>query len=235
MKKNWLIVLLIVSIMVPGMVMAYEFKAADLGYPDGFICHPDWQYFSASEMASNFIADRVQGDAPFTVRFYDTSYGNPESWNWDFGDGNSSSEQNPVHTYLIPGSYDVALKIGNGYNYETVYKTPTNSSNGTYTDYVNRGLGQFTNMEWSSSARALNYINVSPEGSGTDQPVPLDFYPEPQKAVTLPSGQKGVVGNAEFTADTITITPSTQKGYTDTMRISGAYRLSKFTPYNNAY
>jgi PKD repeat protein len=224
MVKFWAVWLLLVMMAVPGSVLAYEFKAGELGNPDGFICHPDWQYFSASEMASNFTADRVKGDAPFTVQFFDTSYGDPEFWSWDFGDGNSSNEQNPVHTYLLPGSYDVALKIGLSYNYETSMAT-----------YNNTSLGQFTDMKWSSTARELNFITVAPEGSGTDQPIPDNFYPESKKGVALPSGDVGVVGNAQYDSATITLTPSTQKGYTDTLNINGAYKLSKYTPYNNAY
>jgi len=224
MGKIWFVALLMVMVVVPGTVLAYEFKAGELGNPDGFICHPDWQYFSASEMASNFTADHVRGDAPFTVQFFDTSYGDPEIWSWDFGDGNSSYDQNPIHTYLTPGSYDVALTISKAYNYET-----------SLTSYNNTSLGQFTDMGWSSTSRELNFITVSPEGSGTDQPVSMDFYPEPKKAIPLPSGQTGVVGSAKYNAATITLTPSTQKGYTDTMNINGAYRLTKYTPYNNAY
>jgi len=43
--------------------------------------------------------------------FYDNSYGNISSWKWNFGDGASSSLQNPVHNYLKDGIYDVSLVI----------------------------------------------------------------------------------------------------------------------------
>lgn len=33
------------------------------------------------------------------------------SWSWDFGDGNTSSLQDPVHTYSAPGTYDVCLTV----------------------------------------------------------------------------------------------------------------------------
>jgi PKD repeat protein len=49
------------------------------------------------------------------VYFTDTSTPGPSgpivAWHWDFGDGSTSSGQNPVHTYAGPGSYDVALTI----------------------------------------------------------------------------------------------------------------------------
>jgi PKD repeat protein len=37
----------------------------------------------------------------------------PTSWSWDFGDGNSSTIQNPAFTYSIPGTYSVSLVTGN--------------------------------------------------------------------------------------------------------------------------
>ena len=47
-----------------------------------------------------------------TASFTDTSYnGQITQWNWDFGDGNLSSSQNPVHTYANGGLYNVELVI----------------------------------------------------------------------------------------------------------------------------
>ncbi len=43
------------------------------------------------------------------VQFLDSSVGDPMIWDWDFGDGNSSSEQNPVHQYEAEGTYTVTL------------------------------------------------------------------------------------------------------------------------------
>ncbi|VAW29408.1 hypothetical protein MNBD_BACTEROID06-1364, partial [hydrothermal vent metagenome] len=46
--------------------------------------------------------------------FTDESLGNNlTSWNWDFGDGTFSANQNPTHTYIIPGKYAVTLTVGN--------------------------------------------------------------------------------------------------------------------------
>jgi PKD repeat protein len=49
-----------------------------------------------------------------TLEFLDTSYdsdGEIVSWSWDFGDGSTSAEQNPVHTYEEPGIYSVSLMV----------------------------------------------------------------------------------------------------------------------------
>lgn len=45
------------------------------------------------------------------VAFQDESHGDITSWNWDFGDGNTSIEQHPVHQYEEPGLYVVVLDV----------------------------------------------------------------------------------------------------------------------------
>jgi PGF-pre-PGF domain-containing protein len=47
------------------------------------------------------------------VSFFDNSTGSPTSWLWDFGDGVSSTEQNPMHIYVAEGNYTVNLTISN--------------------------------------------------------------------------------------------------------------------------
>ena len=49
-----------------------------------------------------------------TATFSDLSTGNPGSWAWDFGDGATSDQQNPVHNYNAPGIYNVSLTVSNG-------------------------------------------------------------------------------------------------------------------------
>ena len=43
------------------------------------------------------------------VTLTDTSTNQPTFWNWDFGDGTSSSVQNPVHTFVGFGTFTVQL------------------------------------------------------------------------------------------------------------------------------
>ena len=45
-----------------------------------------------------------------SVDFTDLTNNNPDSWLWDFGDGNTSVLQNPTHIYSTEGTYDVSLK-----------------------------------------------------------------------------------------------------------------------------
>ena len=53
------------------------------------------------------------GVAPCTVDFTDLSTSGPTSWQWDFGDGNTSTSQNPSHTYDADGAYTVTLIVTN--------------------------------------------------------------------------------------------------------------------------
>ncbi|MHB8891149.1 MAG: PKD domain-containing protein [Candidatus Limnocylindrales bacterium] len=58
---------------------------------------------------ANFTADDTTGMDTLTVQFTDTSTGPATQWQWDFGDGTTSIEQNPSHEYTAPGDYTVTL------------------------------------------------------------------------------------------------------------------------------
>lgn len=61
-------------------------------------------------VASFTASDTFKCQPPFTVQFTSTSTG-ATAWSWDFGDGNTSSQQNPSHTYNSYGSFTVKLVI----------------------------------------------------------------------------------------------------------------------------
>ena len=60
---------------------------------------------------ARFSQDTRFGPAPLTVRFTDRSQGDPTGYLWTFGDGATSPEINPVHTYTSPGLYRVSLTV----------------------------------------------------------------------------------------------------------------------------
>ncbi|MDY0151476.1 MAG: SBBP repeat-containing protein [Candidatus Cloacimonas sp.] len=67
---------------------------------------------------ASFSADVTGGIDPLTVQFSDLSTpgtGEITNWAWDFGDGCSSTEQNPQHIYSNPGLYSVSLIVTNAY------------------------------------------------------------------------------------------------------------------------
>ncbi len=70
-------------------------------------------YNPALAMAE-FSASPSEGVAPLSVPFTDESILGTlpiTTWFWDFGDGNTSTEQNPEHTYEEPGDYTVSLTV----------------------------------------------------------------------------------------------------------------------------
>ena len=48
-----------------------------------------------------------------SVTFSDHSTGNPLGWDWNFGDGGTSTVQHPNHTYTVPGTFTVTLAVTN--------------------------------------------------------------------------------------------------------------------------
>ncbi|MDD5048320.1 MAG: PKD domain-containing protein, partial [Methanoregulaceae archaeon] len=62
------------------------------------------------------------GVAPLVVQFTDQSLRNPTSWNWDFGDGEISTLQNPVHTFDTKGRYTIRLTVQNPTGQSTTAK-----------------------------------------------------------------------------------------------------------------
>ncbi|KKG23085.1 cell surface protein [Methanosarcina sp. 2.H.T.1A.6] len=62
---------------------------------------------------ADFSSDVTSGNAPLNVLFTDKSTGTPTAWNWDFGDGTNSADQNPAHTYSSAGTYTVTLTVSN--------------------------------------------------------------------------------------------------------------------------
>lgn len=49
------------------------------------------------------------------IQFTDSSYHNPALWHWDFGDGDTSNVQNPLHTYASSGTFNVTLTVRNSF------------------------------------------------------------------------------------------------------------------------
>lgn len=68
------------------------------------------------------LSDSTQALA---LQFTDVSWYEPTVWHWDFGDpasgsSNASTEQNPVHTFSKPGTYEVCLIVSNAYAADTI-------------------------------------------------------------------------------------------------------------------
>jgi len=82
--------------------------------------------------------------------------GSLASWNWDFGDGGTSIEQHPTHTYAANGAYTVSLLVSDGVNtnLETKYQFIKVGPVGVDEESLNNALHVYPNP-------AIDKINVS--------------------------------------------------------------------------
>jgi PKD repeat protein len=111
---------------------------------------------------ANFEPDTA-GCSPLLVQFRNLSE-NVESYLWDFGDQTFSSEQNPSHTYNIPGNYIVKLTVTNiagqsSYNrLITVYQKPTAVFNVYPTEVINNSQAVvFTDFSYNGVSWLWNF------------------------------------------------------------------------------
>ncbi len=89
---------------------------------DGNLVVSNLVEFQVSSFTVNFAASPTSGMVPLTVNFTDLSNGSPVAWLWDFGDGQTSVEQNPSHVYTRGGTYPVGLTVHNGAGAATIWR-----------------------------------------------------------------------------------------------------------------
>ncbi len=95
---------------------------------------------------ANFSSNVTGGYAPLTVQFIDFSE-NATTWIWNFGDGNNSTEQNPIHIYSLAGNYTVNLTSSNGNGTNSTFTSikvseqpaPSYTLDKTVTDVTGKG------------------------------------------------------------------------------------------------
>jgi PKD repeat protein len=72
------------------------------------MCIRDREYTDQIKADWKFEVDSVK---KWKFHFKDCSQGEITRWHWDFGDGNISEEQNPIHTYAQKGVWTIVLSV----------------------------------------------------------------------------------------------------------------------------
>jgi PKD repeat protein len=123
--------------------------------------------------------------------FLDASIGAPSAWEWDFGDGGTSSERNPIHVYATPGRYSLTLTVWNAWGErshqrivdvvdsgqvpQAAFDTwPHDLCAGTSIQFVDRTLNAPARWQWDFG-----------DGSRSEDPNPRHDYPPGTYRVTL--------------------------------------------------
>lgn len=110
-----------------------------------------------------------------TLSFFDESYHNVSSWDWNFGDGQTTSgtdplvNKNPTHVYTDPGVYNVTLTVGNGS--ETISTTET-----AFVRVLSGGMTQSPVAEGFEAAWPGTWITNNLNADETWEVTPNAFY-----------------------------------------------------------
>ncbi len=107
--------------------------------------------------------------SPQQIAFTDYSYHVPTTWHWDFGDGTTSQDINPVHLYTAPGTYTVCLTVCNANACDTLCQVLEIEAVSTVTLQGEKGdnvllwpnpAGDLLHLKSASSLEAITLFDV---------------------------------------------------------------------------
>jgi PKD repeat protein len=129
-------------------------RAIDVNFPD-----------MSSPIIASFTPNNTVGyQSPYVVSFTDTTTGSPVSWNWNFGDGYTSTLQNPQHVYTVANNYTVSLNVSNvggAYNVATnnvVLETDDDIWLKSWMQYENATVLDFKGTAWTASGATISTL-----------------------------------------------------------------------------
>lgn len=151
---------------------------------------------------------------PLSISFLDTSSGNPTSWLWDFGDGQTSTQRNPSHSYAAAGTYNVTLTSTNsaGSNTSSPTAVVVTAATGAIYHVATSGNDSTGNGSQASPWRTIGHASAMVKAGDTvlvhagtysesivlsvggTQSSPITFIPNPGDAVIISGGGSGYVG-----------------------------------------
>ncbi len=144
---------------------------------------------SVSGIRADFNYNTSGGASPYVgeaVKFFDASEsgrGDITSWQWDFGDGNTSDEQNPSHAFGDLGSYTVTLTVTSTYGTDSQEKTlavsyrpPAANFAATPTEQWTDRPVDFVDMSVAGYAPIVAWAWDFGDGGTSDEPNPKHMY-----------------------------------------------------------
>jgi len=154
--------------------------------------------YPAGAPVAGFTATPVNGVAPLAVQFTDTSTSGPTSWSWNFGDGSTSTVQNPSHTYTTAGTYNVTLTSAN-----TLGSTSLTQSGLVYVTNTTGALPSYSNIYvrasnhegvlYNANSNGTYYVETGGSGGGLNI-LHITTHPTiPDGQVTVSRNQSGTI------------------------------------------
>jgi PKD repeat protein len=178
---------------------------------------------SATEVASgpvaSFSASATTGVAPMAVNFTNASTGSITGYAWNFGDGTSSTSQNPAKVYSSPGVYTVSLQVTG----------PGGTNTQTRTNYITATSTPAVDTIAPSMPSSLVATSIG------NNSIAVTWYPATDNV--------GVVGyrlercKGKLCSDFVQIAAPTATSYTDSALIAGTtyrYRVRAVDAAGNA-
>jgi PKD repeat protein len=168
---------------------------------------------------AGFIGVPTSGQLPLEVRFTDMSTGIPATWSWNFGDGSTSTERTPVHTYSAPGSYTVSLVVENKFG----------SDKKTIPGYISAGIAPVANFV-ASARDGTAPLEVHFTDLSKGQPVAWSW--------DFGDGMKSSLANPTHiysSAGSYPVTLTVANSYGADTRIQGSYISITASPSHDVY
>lgn len=148
------------------------------------VCHEVVVEEGGGGCEAGFTWDQGSG---LTVYFFDQSDDNPDivSWQWNFGDGHTSDDQNPVHEYAEPGAYLVCLIVVNEFGctsdvcHEVVIELSQGECEAEFTWEQGNGLSIHFIDQSDDNPDIISYHWIFGDGHHGDGQNPVHEYDEP--------------------------------------------------------
>jgi PKD repeat protein len=157
--------------------------------------------------AFNFTQDEL------TLSCDDASSDNAIEWRWDFGDGNMSSQQNPEHTYELPGTYLLCLGVKNtcGDSTQNCQSVEVNCSTPEAAFAYNSDLlmANFTDL---SAGHPTSWEWAFGDGNTSSQQNPQHLYSS-AGTYTACVTATSICGSTQICQDIVITCPTPQAGF----------------------
>jgi PKD repeat protein len=160
--------------------------------------------------------------AGLTVYFANNSYSDITSTLWDFGDGNTSTTDYPMHTYAVAGCYSVTLRIENPYGMDVTtmvvdLSLPATGPTANFNDPRDMYMVIFSDTSTAGTAPISSWYWDFGDGNTSNAQSPIHTYPQ------------GVAGTY-----TVTLTVTDADGLSDTESRTFTLGACEYSTSNSA-